>query len=141
MPARRIEVGWSFDTTSNADFSVVTPSQCEPGWEILRADRSRSGVRAHWWIAEMMKRGVAAALVQVDLRDDADLNLCAGLMEDFGARIWLGPLEDAEPELGDWIAYGHVSQLVLAPALFEAQELLRAATPAEGEVAGISEAA
>lgn len=141
VPARRIEVGWSFDTTSNADFRVVTPSQCEPGWEILRADRTRTGVRAHWWIAEMMKRGVGSALVQVDLRDDADLNLSAGLIEEFGERIWLGPLDDAEPALDDWITYGRIAQLALAPALFVARELLCASPSAEDDVGVGSEAA
>ncbi|HJV24440.1 MAG TPA: hypothetical protein VJ673_02090 [Aromatoleum sp.] len=124
VPARRMEVGWSFDTVSNADFSVVSPSLAEPAWEILRADGSRSGVQVHWWLGEMLKRGVAEALVQVDVRDDADLNLCAGLVEEFGGRIWLAPLDDAAPMLADWVAYGRVSKLALAPALFARRDAL-----------------
>jgi len=129
VPARRMEVSWSFDTTSNADFRVVTPSQCEPCWEILRADATRSGVRVHWWLGEMMKRGVAAALVQVDIRDDADLNLCAGLVEAFGERLWLTPLDDTAPAIGDWVSYGRAERIVLAPALFAQRAALLPAPP------------
>ena len=71
-------VSWSFDTVSNADFRVVTPSLCEPGWEIVRADGSATGIRVDWWLGEMKKRGIATVLVQVDVLDDTDLNLCAG---------------------------------------------------------------
>lgn len=139
VSARRIEVGWSFDTTSNADFRVVTPSQCEPGWEMLRADGSRSGVRVHWWLGEVMQRGAAAALVQVDLRDDADLNLCAGLVEDFGERLWLGPLDDAEPALDDWVGYGRIARMALPPPLFARRDVLEAARSRASEVAASAE--
>ena len=118
VPARRMAVAWSFDQVSNADFKVVTPSVCEPCWEILRADHSASGTRVHWWLGEMMKRGASAALVRVDLRDDADLNLCAGLVEELGERLWLGPLEDTEPALADWLAYGRLARIVLPPTLY-----------------------
>ncbi|MBI4755503.1 MAG: hypothetical protein HY778_08830 [Betaproteobacteria bacterium] len=117
-PARRMAVSWSFDTVSNADFRVVTPSLCEPAWEILRADGSPTGTFAGWWIGEMFKRGAASALLRVDLRDDVDYNLCAGLVEDFGQRLWLGPLDDADPPLEEWLAYGHVSRLVLPHSLW-----------------------
>ncbi|MCC4115720.1 hypothetical protein LLG90_10205 [Aromatoleum toluclasticum] len=141
VPARRMEIGWSFDTTSNADFRVVTPSQCEPCWEILRADGSRCGVRMHWWLGEMMKRGAAAALVQVDIRDDTDLNLCAGLVEDFGERIWLGPLDDRDPAFGDWTTYGRIERIALAPTLFVRRDSLLPAAAPECEVAASGEPA
>lgn len=118
ISAKRMEGSWSFDKVSNADFKVVAPSVCEPCWEILRADGTRSGTRVHWWLSEMMKRGAAAALVRVDIRDDADLNLCAGLVEDLGERLWLGPLEQAEPSLGEWTTYGKLERILLPPALY-----------------------
>lgn len=118
VAARRMEVAWSFETVSNADFKGVTPSICEPCWEILRADGSRSGIRAPWWLGEMIKLGAAAALLRVDIVDDTDLNLCAGLVEDLGERLWLGPLDHAEPALADWVAYGRLERIVLPPALF-----------------------
>mgnify|MGYP005844902551 CR=1 FL=1 len=124
VPARRMEVSWSFETVSNADFKVVTPSVCEPCWEILRADGSASGTRVHWWLGEMIKRGASAALLRVDLRDDADLNLCAGLVEELGERLWLGPLAHSEPALGDWVAYGKLARIVLPPALFARRDEL-----------------
>lgn len=122
VPAQRMEVSWSFETVSNADFKVVTPSVCEPCWEILRADGSASGTRVHWWLGEMMRRGASAALLRVDIGDDADLNLCAGLAEavggDRGERLWLGPLHETAPALADWVAYGRLARIVLPPALF-----------------------
>lgn len=124
MPARRMAVRWSFDTVSNADFKVVTPSVCEPCWEILRADGSASGTRVHWWVQQMIERGASAALLRVDLHDDADLNLCAGLVEELGERLWLGPLTDTQPALSDWVAYGKLTRIVLPPALFVRREEL-----------------
>lgn len=123
VPARRLAVSWSFDTTSNADFKVVTPSVCEPAWEVLRADGSGSGAYAGWWIGEMFKRGASLALVRVDIQDDADLNLCAGLVEDLGERLWLGPLADPAPNLDEWTTYGRLGQLALPADQFEAYAL------------------
>jgi hypothetical protein len=141
VPARRMEVGWSFETVSNADFRVVTPSVCEPCWEILRADGSRSGTRVHWWLGEMIKRGVSATLVRVDIRDDADLNVCAGLVEDFGERLWLGPLADPAPALADWVAYGKLARIVLPPALYARREQLLPLAAPGSEPPSIVEAA
>ena len=60
VPVRRMQVNWSMDAVSNADFRVMTPSVCEPCWEILRADGSRSGTHAGWWIGEMFRLGASA---------------------------------------------------------------------------------
>ena len=117
VPARRFEVSWSFDTTSNADFKVLTPSLGAPAWEALRADGTPTGTQVLWWLGEMLKQGAAEALLCVDIRDDADLNLCAECVEHFGNWIWIGPLADAEPALDEWVRYGHVRQLALPPAL------------------------
>lgn len=132
VPARRIEVSWSFDTVSNADFRVVTPSLGEPAWEILRADGSATGVRADWWLGEMKKRGASTVLVQVDIGDDTDLNLCAGLVEALGDLLWLAPRGQAEPLLADWETYGKAAQIALPPGLFARRaELLPPPPPAE----------
>ncbi|MCK7497456.1 MAG: hypothetical protein MZW92_46675 [Comamonadaceae bacterium] len=107
VPAARMQVSWSMDTVSNADFKVMRPSVCEPNWEVLMADGSRTGVHASWWIGEMMKRGAGPVMVRVDIEDDADLNLCAGLVEQCGERLWLAPLTRQPPQVSDWIEYGH----------------------------------
>ena len=124
VPARRMAVSWSFDTVSNADFRVVTPSLCQPGWEILRADGSASGIRVGWWLGEMKKRGISTVLVQVDILDDTDLNLCAGLVEDLGEGLWITPGGQADPALTDWVRYGKATRIALPPALFERRAVL-----------------
>lgn len=125
VPARRLEARWSFDTTSNADFRVVTPSVCEPTWEVLRADGGGTGALAGWWIGEMIKRGASLALVRADIRDDADLNICAGLVEDCGERLWLGPLDDPAPRLDEWAAYGQLRRIALPTDQFQRHEQQR----------------
>lgn len=117
-PLARQSVSWSFETVSNADFKTVTPSHCEPAWEVLRADGSGTGTLAHWWLKAMRELGAARFLVRVDIRDDTDLNLCAGLVEDLGAALWIGPLQDSAPCLVDWVDYGQCRQLVLSDAAF-----------------------
>lgn len=136
VPVRRMQIGWSFETVSNADFKVVTPSCCEPCWEILRADGRRTGTMAHWWLREMMQRGAGGALLRADIRDDTDLNLCAGLVEELGERLWIAPLEDAAPQLCDWVVYGKLRNIALPTALFERRaELLADILADAGEAA------
>lgn len=118
VPVQRQSVSWSFETESNEDFSVVTPSLCEPGWEVLLADGTPSGTLASAWLDAMLRRGLQTVLLRVDIQDDADLNLCAGMVEKLGPRLWLAPLNDPEPALADWINYGQVSQLALPVALY-----------------------
>jgi hypothetical protein len=117
-PARRQAVSWSFETASNADFKTVAPSVCEPAWEVLKADGAATGTLLPWWLSAMRDLGATQFLVRADIRDDTDLNICAGLVETFGDQLWLGPLKDAAPQLDDWIAYGQCRQLVLPPDLF-----------------------
>jgi len=124
VPAQRMAVSWSFDTVSNADFRVVTPSLCQPGWEILRADGSATDIRVDWWLGEMKKRGISTVLLQVDILDDIDLNLCAGLVEDQGDGLWVAPGGQAEPALADWVRYGKATRIALPPALFERRAVL-----------------
>jgi hypothetical protein len=129
-PLRRQNVSWSFETVSNADFKTVCPSHCEPAWEVLRADGSGTGTLAAWWLKAMRDLGASHFLVQVDIRDDTDLNLCAGLVEDLGSALWLGPLLDTAPRLADWIDYGRCRQIVLPAAAYAERADLLAATPA-----------
>ncbi|MBL0354185.1 MAG: hypothetical protein IPP03_16585 [Dechloromonas sp.] len=119
VPVRKLAVDWSFETVSNADFKVVTPSLCEPTWEILRADGIGTGTHVEWWIGEMLARGAQTVLVLADIRDDTDLNLCASLVEKLGERLWIAPLSDSEPPLAEWIEFGQVRQLALPTKLYQ----------------------
>ena len=118
VPVARQAVNWSFDTDSNADFSVVTPSLCAPAWEVLRASGAPAGLLANGWIDQMVRHGVQSVLLRVDIRDDADLNLCAGMVEMLGDKLWLAPLLDRDPAITDWIRYGQATQLALPAALY-----------------------
>jgi len=62
--------------------------------------------------------------VQVDVLDDTDLNLCAGLVEDLGEGFWIAPGGQFEPALADWVRYGKVTRIALSPALFERRAVL-----------------
>jgi len=85
--AVRLEVSWALDAESNADFRVMRPSHVLPDWELLLDGRG-SGVLLSWWLGRLFERGVARAVVGVDVLDDADLNILAGLVgEAFGERL------------------------------------------------------
>lgn len=126
VPVRRMQADWSMNTTSNADFRFMTPSVCEPCWEILKADGSRSGTHAAWWIGEMFKLGAASALIRVDMADDADLNILAGMTERWGDRLWLAPLAGAEPDLAAWVELGGARQLAVPDAVIQNSPYLAA---------------
>ncbi len=113
VPARRLEVNWALDITSNADFRCVTPSCAKPAWEVLKSDGSRSGTEAGWWLGQMLERGASLALLGVDIADDTGLNLCAELVEQFGTRLWLTPLEDLDADLLPWVLYGQARNLAI----------------------------
>lgn len=120
-PVRRQPVSWSFETSSNADFKTVTPSVCEPAWEILKADGSPTGTQAGWWLKAICDLGASQFLVQANVRDDADLNVLAGLVEDLGETLWISPRDGERLPLTDWIAYGHCYQLALTERDYERQ--------------------
>ncbi|MBX3648697.1 MAG: hypothetical protein KF766_13600 [Rhodocyclaceae bacterium] len=126
VPVRRMRVDWSMDAVSNADFRVMTPSVCEPCWEILRADGSRSGTHAGWWIGEMFRLGASGALLRADMTDDADFNILAGLTEHWGERLWLAPLDDPAPDFAAWVELGGARQLVATGALLQNDPYLAA---------------
>ncbi len=115
VPARRMSVSWALDFECNADFRCLAPSRVTPAWEILSSTGQGTGTDASWWIARMLERGAAMALVAVDI-DDAGLNICAGLTEQFASRLWFTPLHGLEADLGPWVEYGHATNLVL-PAI------------------------
>lgn len=118
VPVRRQPVSWAFETESNADFRVVTPSLCEPAWEVLRTDGESTGVRAKAWLGELPQSGVQTVLLRADIGDDADLNLCADMVETFGDKLWLAPLHDAAPAIADWIRHGQATRIALPTALY-----------------------
>jgi len=124
VPVQRQNVSWSFETESNADFRVVTPSLCEPTWEILMASGESSGIRANAWIDQMLVLGVQTVLLRADICDDADLNLCAGMVETLGSKLWLAPLNDEAPAIADWITHGQATQLALPTALYHRRHAL-----------------
>lgn len=124
VPVQRQSVSWSFETESNEDFNVVTPSLCEPVWEVLKANGESSGVRAATWMDAMLQHGIGTVLLRADIRDDADLNLCAGLVETVGDKLWVAPLNDPAPPLADWVAFGQVRQLALPAALYHRRHAL-----------------
>lgn len=113
VPVQRQAVSWALDTYSNADFRCVTPSVVKPAWEVLRCDGSSSGTHAGWWLGQMFERGASMAMFGVDMADDADLNLCAELMEAWGSRVWLTPLANREPDLLPWIRFGQAHHLAI----------------------------
>jgi hypothetical protein len=120
-PARRQAVSWSFETLSNADFKTVTPSVCEPAWEVLKADGSATGTQVSWWLGALRDLGATHFLVRADIRDDTDLNICAGLVETLGDSLWLGPLTDENPRLDEWAEFGRCRQFALPTPLYERQ--------------------
>lgn len=126
VPVKRMRVNWSMDTTSNADFRVMTPSVCEPCWEILMADGTRSGTHATWWLGEMFELGASSALIQADIADDADLNILAGLTERWADRLWLAPLHEPNPDFEAWVSLGGATRLAVSDALYQNSPYLMA---------------
>lgn len=124
VPVRRQSVSWGFETESNEDFNVVTPSLCEPVWEVLKANGEASGMRAASWINAMLHHGVSTVLLRADMADDVDLNLCAGLVETVADKLWVAPLTEVAPAIADWVNFGHVTQLALPVALYHRRHTL-----------------
>ncbi len=137
LPVRRQQVSWTLETTSNADFKTFSPSHCEPAWEILLADGSRTGTLASWWLGAMFDRGAAAAMIRVDISDDTDLNLCATLTELHAERLWFAPMTAGANRYADWRHWGKVARLAVPVADFDQHPDLQAlkTTPAEEAMA------
>lgn len=113
VPAQRMATSWALDSYSNEDFSCITPSLGAPAWEVLKSDGSGSGTDALWWVGQMLARGACSALVAVDMHDDDDLNICAGMVERFGTALWLTPLAKATTDLEDWVRFGQARNLAI----------------------------
>jgi hypothetical protein len=134
--ARRRHISWSLDTVSNEDFRCLTPSVGKTGWEIMLSDGSASGTDAEWWLGEMLKLGASTALIRVDIEDD-DLNLCAGLVEAHGSKLWFSPWLKADADLEPWVRYGQIRQLLLPqPNERDEQEMQRIMAAARPERSG-----
>ena len=110
--AMKRQVSWTLDTVSNEDFNCLTPSYGKPGWEIVMSNGSATGTDAEWWIGEMLKLGASMVLIRADIQDD-DLNLCAGLVETHGNKLWFSSWQDADTDLEPWVRYGQIRQLLL----------------------------
>lgn len=134
--ARKRHISWSLDTVSNEDFRCLTPSVGKTGWEIVLSDGTATGTDAEWWLGEMLKLGASAALIRADIEDD-DLNLCAGLVEAHGDKLWFSPWLHPDADLEPWVRYGQIRQLLLPqPNNRDEQELarIRAAAMPEQEL-------
>lgn len=124
-PTRRMEVTWSLDTVSNADFRTMTPSICEPSWEVLQANGSATGTIAQWWLKALSSRGVENFLVAAEVADDTDLNIMAGLVEEFGDKLWMAPRGNLPLRpLSEWVTYGHCLHLALPSGYRDFEEAL-----------------
>lgn len=110
--AAKRHISWSLDTVSNADFRCLTPSVGKAGWEIVMSDGTATGTDAEWWLGEMLALGASMALIHADIEDD-DLNLCAGLVENHGNKLWFSPWQYPDADLEPWVRYGQIRQLLL----------------------------
>jgi hypothetical protein len=126
VPVARMEVSWSLETQSNADFRTVAPSHCEPAWEILGDDGGRTGTLVQWWLAAMFEQGASSAIIRVDIHDDTDLNLCADLVERFGDKLWFAPRSAVGNRFDDWLRWGKATRLAVPIAMLENDPDLRA---------------
>jgi hypothetical protein len=131
--ARKHNVTWTLDMVSNADFRCLTPSYGKRGWELLLSRGDGTGADAEWWLGEMLGCGASAGLVQIDMQDD-DLNICAGLMESHGKKLWFTPWQQPDADLEPWVRYGQVRQILLPePNSRDAHEMARIRAAAETE--------
>lgn len=138
--ATKRHVSWTLDTVSNEDFNCLTPSYGKLGWEIVMSDGSATGTDAEWWLGEMLTLGASAALIRADIQDD-DLNLCAGLVETHGNKLWFSSWQFPDVDLEPWVRYGQIRQLLL-PALDarDENELARICAAAPEQVLVAAEA-
>lgn len=113
LPVRRVMASWGFDTTSNADFSVVSVTNPVPRWVVCLADGSLTDVDAQWWAREMIAAGCMTVLVTVEAPEDDDLLACAEMVEIAGERFWLDTGSADIEELRFWVRYGQARQLLL----------------------------
>jgi DNA-binding NarL/FixJ family response regulator len=125
LPVKKRQIYWAIDYISNEDFNCLTPSFGKAGWEVVKSDGTSTGTDAEWWVSEMLSLGASMALISVDAQDD-DLNICAGLMENHGEKLWFSPWQLPDADLEPWVRYGRVRRLVLpAPNARDEEEMTR----------------
>ncbi|MFN3785507.1 MAG: HisA/HisF-related TIM barrel protein [Thiothrix sp.] len=117
LPVKRMGVSWVLDKTSNADFSVMTPSIGKPSWEVLLSSGKRTGIDVDWWSRQMLAQGATCILISVDYTDWHDQNIAAELVEKFSNHLWLSPLYQDGVKWGAeaWQTYAKVQQMVIPP--------------------------
>jgi hypothetical protein len=74
----------------------------------------------------MEAMGLRSALVAVDIDDDADLNLCAGLVELMGERVCFAPVTQTAPALHEWVRFGQARSIALPPLVYARRRALLA---------------
>lgn len=113
LAAQKIGVSWSLDGEApNAGFKCMMPSLGVAGWDVLKNDGTSTGTDAEWWVGQMLALGASIALISMDMQDD-DLNICAGLIESHGDKLWFSPRLQPNTDLEPWVRWGRVRQLVL----------------------------
>lgn len=125
LPVKKRQISWAIDYISNEDFNCLTPSFGKAGWEVVKSDGTSTGTDAEWWVSEMLSLGASMVLISVDAQDD-DLNICAGLMENHGKKLWFTPWQLPDADLEPWVRYGRVRRLVLPePNSRDEEEMVR----------------
>jgi hypothetical protein len=128
--AAKTHVSWAIDYISNEDFNCLTPSVGSPGWDVLKNDGFSTKSDVEWWVKQMLGFGASMALINVDMQDN-DLNLCAGLIESHGDKLWFTPRHEPNADLEPWVRWGQVRQLVLpTPNERDEAEMARICAPA-----------
>lgn len=134
LPVKITHISWSIDYISNEDFNCLTPSVGKGGWDVLKSDGTSTGTDAEWWAGQMLALGASMALISADLQD-GDLNICAGLIEAHGEKLWFTPRHQPNADLEPWVRYGQVRQLVLpAPNERDEEEMARICAAAMVEI-------
>lgn len=113
LPVRRAAVSWALDTQSNGDFKCMAPSNPQARWDVLTSDMRHTGPEAGSWVEQLVRMGVGTILISVDMQDDRDLDLCAGLVERFAERLWFSTLDAPDADFAPWVEFGQVRRLVL----------------------------
>ncbi len=129
--AKKTSISWALDMDApNAGFRCMMPSVGVAGWDVLKSDGTSTGTDAEWWVGQMLALGASMALISMDMEDD-DLNICAGLIESHGEKLWFSPRHLPNADLEPWVRYGQVRQLVLpTPNERDEEEMARICAPA-----------
>jgi hypothetical protein len=142
LAAQKTGISWSLDVKApNAGFKCMMPSVGVVGWDVLKNDGTSTGTDAEWWVGQMLALGASIALVSMDMQDD-DLNICAGLIETHGDKLWFSPRLQPNADLELWVHWGQVRQLVLpTPNERDDAEMARICSPVQVEVVSLDDEA